>query len=157
MKESLKLATIMVLMLIGYCSYAQTDSLSIAKSSPTLSAKDSLYLDNLSRVVQDSYTATIPRFKLYKTENIYNLIKLDTMTGALWQVQYSMNKNASAMEVAIDDSSLLRFFDTPVAGRYELYATNNMYTFILLDTQKGHCYQVQWSTNPNQRFRARIY
>lgn len=57
MKKSLNLATIMALMLIGYCSYAQTDSLSIDKSSPTLSAKDSLYLENLSKVVQDSYTA----------------------------------------------------------------------------------------------------
>lgn len=98
-----------------------------------------------------------PRFKLYKTENIYILIKLDTATGALWQVQYGMNNSSSAMESPIDDTSLI-LADTPLrAGRFELYPTNNMYTFILLDTEKGYSYQVQWNTNPENKFRIRIF
>ena len=37
-------------------------------------------------------------------------------------------------------------------GRFELYPTKNMYNFVLIDTQRGFTYQVQWSTDPNSRF-----
>jgi len=33
------------------------------------------------------------RYKLYKTQNIYNFILLDTATGASWQVQWSQDVN----------------------------------------------------------------
>lgn len=102
----------------------------------------------------DFYT---PRFKLYNTENIFTLIKLDTTTGALWLVQYETNTNNGAFETPIDDSSLLKSYDTEKPGRYELYPTKNMYTFILLDTMWGYTYQVQWSPKIEQRFRRRIY
>lgn len=32
----------------------------------------------------------LERFKLYPTENIYTLLKLDSSNGQLWQVQYSV-------------------------------------------------------------------
>ena len=32
------------------------------------------------------------RFKLYKTENIYNFLELDTKTGIIRQVQWSLDK-----------------------------------------------------------------
>ena len=118
-----------------------------------LTAKDSTYLQ-LMRYIADQLH---PRFKMYKTENIYNLIKLDTATGALWQVQYGMNKSSIRMEVELDETSLLYYWEEATPGRFELYPTQNMYTFILLDTKLGYTYQVQWSTNPDQRFRSRIY
>ena len=98
----------------------------------------------------------VPRYKLYNTENIYNLIKLDTATGALWMVQYGMNENVEALVATIDDSSLLDEGDLVRAGRFELYPTRNIYTYILLDTEKGITYQVQWYTDPEKRFRIRI-
>ena len=57
------------------------------------------------------------------------------------------------MEVAIDDRAL-----SPVRenGRYELYPTQNIYTFILLDTKFGRTYQVQWNTDPKKRFVEQI-
>ena len=118
-----------------------------------LTAKDSTYLQ-LMRYIADQLH---PRFKMYKTENIYNLIKLDTATGALWQVQYGMNKSSTRMEVELDETSLLYYWEEATPGRFELYPTQNMYTFILLDTKLGYTYQVQWGTNPDQRFRTRIY
>ena len=118
-----------------------------------LTAKDSTYLQ-LMRYIADQLH---PRFKMYKTENIYNLIKLDTATGALWQVQYGMNKSSTRMEGELDETSLLYYWEEATPGRFELYPTQNMYTFILLDTKLGYTYQVQWSTNPDQRFRTRIY
>lgn len=37
------------------------------------------------------------------------------------------------------------------AGRFELYPTQNMYNFILLDTETGRTWQAQWSTNYSNR------
>lgn len=137
-------------------SYAQTDSTLVKHNDePTLSDKEWLLLDELESIIKERVN-TLPRYKLYKTENTYNLIKLDTATGRLWQVQYGMNNSSTRMEVPIDDTSLLMEGANLTAGRFELYPTENMYTFILIDTLWGFTYQVQWNTNPNQRFRIRI-
>ena len=97
-----------------------------------------------------------PRFKLFKTDNIYNLIKLDTATGRTWQVQYRTNSTDS-MTVPIDDTSLLLNYEIEKSGRFDLYPTSNMYTFILMDTETGRTWQIQWSTEASRRFRERIY
>ena len=100
---------------------------------------------------------TGPRYKLFKTQNTYNLIRLDTATGAVWQVQYRMG-TTQPMILEIDETSLISVFDKVIPGRFELYETNNMYTFILIDTQTGQLWQVQWNTDgPKKRFRERIY
>lgn len=46
--------------------------------------------------------------------------------------------------------------DEEFDGRFELYPTKNMYTFILLDTDNGKTYQVQWNTDPDKRFIMQI-
>ena len=135
-----------------------TDSLS--HDSISFSRKDSLYLGYISDAVE--YIAGYivnnqPRYKLYKTDNMYNLIELDTATGKLWMVQFGMNKKTSRMKVAIDDTPLLWDWEEVIPGRYELYPTNNIYTFILLDTSNGRTYQVQWSMDSDNRFRIPIY
>lgn len=147
-----------LLLTISVCmpAFAQTDTTVVVANKPTLTPKDSLFVGVLQSIASETAYQNIPRYKLYKTENLYNLIKLDTATGRLWQVQYGMNKDAERMQVVIDDTSLL-WLDEPVPGRYELYPTNNTYTFILLDTKYGYAYQVQWNTNPDKRFRTRIY
>lgn len=120
---------------------------------------DSLIIDAVDCLyyIAEQSGKIIPRYKMYKTENTYNLLKLDTATGRIWQVQYGMNKSSTKMEVPVDDTSLLWKDEEQQSGRYELYPTNNMYTFILLDTERGYTYQVQWSTNSSERFRSRIY
>lgn len=130
------------------------DSLKVAVEPPTVKL-DSItmaYIDAMyNRIIEST-----PRYKMYKTENTYNLLKLDTATGRVWQVQYRLGSTDS-MTVAVDDSSLLWESETLRAGRFELYATNNMYQFILLDTETGRTWQVQWNTEYNKRFRERIY
>jgi len=142
---------------------AQSDTLNVAsaKDSITIAAKpqivklDSLTMEHIDAIYNRIVEST-PRYKMYKTENTYNLLKLDTATGRVWQVQYRLGSTKS-MTVAIDDYSLLWDDETPKAGRFELYPTNNMYQFILLDTQTGKTWQVQWSTVAKERFRERIY
>ena len=142
---------------IPLMAHGQTDT--TGWEGVKLSPKDSAYVvlqDNHLAKVLGAFNMTPPRYKLYKTENTYNLVKLDTATGAVWQVQYRMGTTKS-MTLEIDETSLL-LWDDEVPGRFELYNTNNMYTFILLDTKTGRTWQVQWSTDgPNKRFRERIY
>ena len=159
MKKMKRLLTTLLIALVSFVAVAQNDTtkVTIPQDIPTLSAKDSLVLGEMYKLISRANLSAIPRFKMYKTDNLYNLIKLDTATGKLWQVQYEMNKDSEAMVVPIDDYSLLYWTEQEVEGRYELYPTNNSHTFILLDTKLGYTYQVQWSTKPDNRFRVRLY
>ena len=98
----------------------------------------------------------LPRYKMYQTENINILLKLDTATGKVWMVQYGTGGD-SGITVPVDSTSLLAENTPEVAGRYELYATKNMYNFILIDTKHGNTYQVQWSIERENRMRVRIF
>lgn len=93
-----------------------------------------------------------PRFKMLSTQNLFIFLKLDTATGKIWMVQYGMGDRKGVV-VPLDDTSLLDPEATEVNGRYELYSTENMFTYILLDTQKGNTYQVQWNIEEENRFR----
>ena len=42
-------------------------------------------------------------------------------------------------------------------GRFTLYPTQNIWTFILLDQIDGRILQVQWSIEQDKRFILRIY
>ena len=129
-------------------------------SNVSAQTTDKMQLDSLSwrRLDETSYyLKTIkPRYKIYPTENTYISIKLDTATGRVWMVQIGLS-DTDAMTVAIDDESLLYDWEEYRGGRFELYPTKNMYNFILIDTEKGYTYQVQWHTEVNKRFRVPIY
>lgn len=91
----------------------------------------------------------VPRFKLYKTQNMWTFLKLDTSNGLIWQVQYGLNDN-ERLEAGINSKKLVIENNAP-AGRFELYPTDNMFNFILIDTKVGTTYQVQWSINADER------
>lgn len=112
------------------------------------SLRQELYeADSLNKMFLNGIYRNIdkPRFKIYKTENIYTLLKLDTRTGTVWQVQYRMN-DVESVVVAINWLGVV-FDSDGWDGRFELYPTKNMHTFIMLDTGTGDTYQVQWSTS----------
>ena len=116
---------------------------------------DSIAMKQLHDIHTTVKVAT-PRYKMYPTQNINILLKLDTATGRVWMVQYGTGDNIG-LSVPVDDSSLLYSWDTIRAGRFELYPTQNMYNFILLDTQMGFTYQIQWHVDPDSRMRVRIF
>ena len=154
-----RLLTTLLIALVSFVAVAQNDTKkdTIPQDTPRLSAKDSLVLMKMYDLVYEANKSALPRYKIYSTDNIYNLIKLDTATGKVWQVQYRM-KSTQSMVIAIDDDSLLWSWEDEIPGRYELYPTQNSHTFILLDTVKGYTYQVQWSTEGSDyRFRERLY
>ena len=170
-----KFIFISVLLLVPFLSMAQTnypDSLKqdITKVEITDSLKidsneyskykqdlvineDSLMKANISEILYLLKKQT-PRFKMYETENINILLKLDTATGEVWMVQRRVSYTPGAV---IPISSGLIFMPEGDSGRYELYPTGNMYTFIMIDTLLGLTYQVQWSTESEYRFIERLY
>lgn len=89
------------------------------------------------------------RFKIFPTENIWNFLKLDTKSGKIWQVQYSVNEDYRG-ETELNDKALVSGDDAE-NGRFTLYPTKNMYNFILLDQVNGKMWQVQWSIDEENR------
>lgn len=160
----MKKTIILIIIFMPFALKAQSvnvsDSTAIAKHDTLpsdIALMDSLISEKVSRIL--GYLEP-QRYKMYQTENIYNLLKLDTWTGRVWQVQWGDAKER--MEVPINYRDLR---DWPTGkedeyeyaakyrnGRFEMYPTKNMYTFILLDTYSGKTYQVQWSTGYEGRF-----
>lgn len=97
---------------------------------------------------------TIYPFKLYPTDNMWTFIKLDTRNGKMWQVQFSVKGDDYRFETVLSSTILA---EGSKAGRFELYATQNMYNFLLLDKTSGKTWQVQWSTDPDNRGIVPIY
>lgn len=101
------------------------------------------------KVTQIVYEDAEPKlYRLYPTQNIWTFIKLNTSNGEMTQVQFSMDDNR--MESPLLDYPLVYGDDVQV-GRFALYPTQNIWTFILLDQIDGDTYQVQWSTSPENR------
>lgn len=107
--------------------------------------------DSINRLFLDGIYNNIdkPRFKMYQTENIYNLLKLDTRTGQVWTVQYSVG-DVDAVIDAINYGITSEYLGYD--GKYELYPTKNKYNFIMIDTGTGSTYQVQWNTDRKYQF-----
>lgn len=82
------------------------------------------------------------RFKLYQTDNIYTLLELDSKTGRIKQVQWSLESDNEG-SVTINDNDLAYGMGYG-SGSFELYPTKNMYQFILIDKTDGRKWHVQW-------------
>ena len=99
----------------------------------------------------DSVFGTDARYKLYPTQNMWTFLKLDTETGRIWQVQYSVKGNDTRFEVPLNPGNIAKALKrSQKAGRFALFPTQNMYNFILLDQIDGDTYQVQWGNEENR-------
>ena len=87
------------------------------------------------------------RFRLFKTTNTWNFLELDTQTGKVWQVQFSVGEKDERMKIEVRPEAVAA---GGKPGRFTLYPTRNMYNFILLDQDVGKTWQVQWSTDKEQ-------
>lgn len=88
------------------------------------------------------------RFCLYETQNMWTFILLDTYTGKNWQVQYSVKGTDYMFTVPINAISYA--FPTAKSmwtNRFQMFATQNMWTFIMLDSYNGRLWQVQYSSS----------
>lgn len=97
-------------------------------------------------------------YQLYPTQNIWNFLQLNTATGQIYQIQFSLKSNERTYStINAENLNMLDRkyfgFDT---GRFELYPTQNMYTFLLLDKTLGKVWQVQWGFKKEDRFIIKI-
>ena len=144
------ICAIFALSLISFVCYGQTNE---SDDNPA-NALTKTQIDSIAQSMASVMMSLMPpRYKLYRTENMYTFIKLDTATGAVWQVQYGIKQNEKERVYIIDDTSLLNNYEMIRPGRFELYPTDNLYTFILLDTENGYVYHVQWHFDKESRFR----
>jgi hypothetical protein len=86
-------------------------------------------------------------YRLFKTQNISTLLKLDTRAGLIWQVHWGDKDHRFI--VPLNPKALVA---GGKPGRFTLYPTRNIYTFILLDQETGDTWHVQWSMEPADRF-----
>ena len=113
------------------------------------------YLDSIVNQISDINMGYLisGRYKMYQTENVYNLLKLDTATGKIEQVQWSLDSSNEG-SISLNDESLTIY---PRPGLFELYPTKNMYQFILLNKDNGWMWHVQWGMEYSKRWIRRIY
>lgn len=95
----------------------------------------------------------IDRYKLYPTENIYIHLKLDTMTGKIDLIQWSLDNDKEGT-ISLNSTDLS--YNTG-CGTFELYPTQNMYQFLLLDKVTGRTWHVQWGFKEKERWIQRIW
>jgi hypothetical protein len=86
------------------------------------------------------------KYRLFNTHNIYTLLKLNTATGQIWQVHWG--NTGHRFEALLNGEELVKAGDP---GRFTLYPTDNIFTFILLDQRVGTTWQVQWGQD-GERF-----
>lgn len=148
-----KLILMLAAICVGITAFAQSTVKDSTASKWT--QKDTLTIGYLQRISQH----TAPCYKLYPTENMWTFLELETHSGRIWQVQYSVKGADYRFKSVLNDRSLLPFYDPDggFAGRFELYKTQNMYNFILLDTETGATWQVQWSPEAENRAVLSIY
>ena len=158
-----------VLLVMSVCAYSQKASTSAAvKTTVTHNSKhnervDSI-LNRLDTLVQvtNMWLEQIElnhslknKYKLYQTENIYTFLKLDTKTGQIEQVQWSLDSDKEGTMTINDED--LTYGDSYGSNSFELYPTKNMYQFILLNKTNGRMWHVQWGMKRTKRWIKRIY
>lgn len=88
------------------------------------------------------------RFCLYETQNMWTFIMLDTYTGKNWQVQFSVKGEDYMFAYPINWFSLAYpRKDSKWTNRFQMFATQNMWNFIMLDSYNGRLWQVQYSSS----------
>lgn len=111
----------------------------LALSTPVLAQ------DKIKFEIDPDQALDVP-FRLFKTQNMWNMLLLDTCDGRIWQVQYSVKENGVRTKIPLNERPLVGIRDKKV-GRYTLYPTENMWTFILLDQYDGRIWQCQFSVD----------
>lgn len=122
-----------------------------ANGNPYFKISNLLFVGLLKKLIEIDSN----RYKLYPTENIYNFLKLDTQTGRIDQIQWSLDSKKEFSRSLNREDLSTSWSET--ANSFKLYPTQNMYQFILLDKATGRTWHVQWGLSDNKRWIKRIY
>lgn len=158
MKKYLFISLIVaILPIAGMAQQKKPAGTSVSTNSSKALSKNFEKLDSLLEDHSDLLdainvnTSLKNRFKLYPTENIYTFLELDTKTGRIWQMQWSMDSGNEGC-IPIVDYDLISEEDSYGSNVFELYPTKNMYQFILIDKTSGRAWHVQWGMEYGNRW-----
>ena len=85
------------------------------------------------------------RFRLFRTDNMWSYLLLDTSDGRLWHVTFTTDKDKGArLKIPINTEALTATSSAKNA-RFTLYPTDNMWNFLLLDQDDGRVWQCQFT------------
>jgi hypothetical protein len=90
-------------------------------------------------------------YRIFSTKNIYMLLKLDTRTGQVWEVQWGSDPKDMFTQPINKTILLPAGLKLPTVlkpGRFTLEPTENIFTFLMLDQEDGRTWRVQWGDNP---------
>jgi hypothetical protein len=90
------------------------------------------------------------RFTLTPTQNVWTFLLLDSNTGRVWQLHYSLADSAFAGRLPINEAALAPP-SSAHSGRFLLQETQNIFNFLLLDQDDGRVWQIQWSYDEEKR------
>ncbi|WP_162510953.1 hypothetical protein, partial [Treponema endosymbiont of Eucomonympha sp.] len=100
-------------------------------------------------IPEPSQAVTVP-YRLFRTQNMWAFIELETATGRMWQIHFAINDDNSRGQVILNAQNLAEGRDV-IVGRFTLHPAQNIYTFILHDQIDGRTRQVQWSNERMNR------
>ena len=134
---------------------SKSDSLLVKFDSLLTQMEYLMRMNNTMLEQLDINTSLKGRYKLYPTENIYTLLELDTKTGKIKQVQWSLDSDKEG-SMTINDTDFSYGLGYG-SGSFELYPTQNMYQFIMIDKTDGRKWHVQWGIGESKRWIRRIF
>lgn len=127
-----------------------------AQTKESQKQQDSLYLEvkDIGKQLAKKFVGEMVsnNFKLYKTENIYIFLQLNTSNGKIKQVQWNLDRNKEFTKVLNDVDLTFGINIGNYSDRFELYPTQNMYQFLLLDKVFGSMWHVQWGFEEKERW-----
>lgn len=83
------------------------------------------------------------RFELHGTQNIWNFILLDSYTGRLWQLQYTVDKDSIRGLFIINEKDLA---DEKEKNLFYISPLTSMYQYYLINDITGEMWKFQWNT-----------
>lgn len=83
------------------------------------------------------------RFKLHETQNMWNFILLDSYTGRLWQLQYTVDKDSIRGLFIINEKDLA---DEKEKNLFYISPLTSMYQYYLINDITGEMWKFQWNT-----------
>jgi hypothetical protein len=92
------------------------------------------------------------RYRLFRTDNMWSYLLLDTSDGRLWHVTFTNDKDKGVqLKIPINDKALVAGTSAK-NSRFTLYPTDNMWNFLLLDQDDGRVWQCQFTMEAANRF-----
>ena len=158
MRKSILCLICMIVIIQGFAQENQADTVKINTKETTDFSVISSDSTNMSPIVEpvesvedsepmeikgEVLAKTSDRYKIYATPNMYNFLKLDTRLGYVYRIQWNFEDN-KRYESYVNLDRLVSWDDDWVNGRFEIYHTTNIYSFLILDKINGRVWQGYW-------------